>query len=36
MLSGTAHRTVGSRGPSFGGAAACYPGTLLQGTFPVP
>jgi hypothetical protein len=36
MLSGTAHRTHAGHGRTYGGATSLYPGTLLQGTFPVP
>ncbi len=38
MLSGTAYRTHDLYGATFGGAPTTrrYPGTLLQGTFPVP
>lgn len=36
VVSGTAHRTREQHGDTSGSAAVGYPGTLLQGTFPVP
>lgn len=36
MASGTAYRTAFRAASSFGSATYAYPGTLLQGTFPIP